>query len=292
MPTIIHALHKFLQEGRENPQVQFLMDNSDLKGFFTSVPADRIMLAINHLVQAYYETDPSKKGFSSICFTVPQKIVSKTRIIRGKLFTKSTKNRVLYLADLVPIATLALQQSQFVCMDEVYEQTRGAIIGGQLSPVLCAIAVSFEEMIWIRAYSDITHSAFLCIRYVDKRLTFVNKKHLDNFPMRRFLHPLFYGSPVELEDCGNTKFLGYIIDVESHTMQFDVPETTFSYRSNRPAGTTGRILSGLVARLHLIHRGTFPESLIKPTIDKLLEGYRQQGFTPSELFQVTRKVAL
>jgi hypothetical protein len=46
MPTIILAMHKFLQEGRDNPDVQFLMDNSDLKGFFTSVPADSCLQLI------------------------------------------------------------------------------------------------------------------------------------------------------------------------------------------------------------------------------------------------------
>ena len=297
MGEIVADLHRFLSLTSEQQTAsEYVMLNDDLKGFFTSVPADRILGAILHLTQHYQETNPDRRGNKAICFTVPQKIMSKTRIIRGKSFTKSTKNRILYLSDFVEIAKLAIEQSFFVCMDSVYSQSRGAIIGGHASPVLCAAAVAYEEFIWIRAYGLVKKSIHIteagipplfCIRYVDNRLTLVQRDVQCQWSIARFIRQDFYKSPVELEDCGDDKFLGFRLNVMESKMTFVVPEDGYAYRNVRSAGTIQKILSGLQARLHLIHRGTFPKSDISSSVNQLLQGYEKQGFD----IKVLRRIA-
>ena len=221
MADILEDISLFLRKTQElGVEDQYTMMNDDLKGFFTSVSPERIRDAVAHLAFAYHASDPGKKGLKAICFSIPQTFNAKTRIIRGKSFSKTSKNLIIFLYDLIAIADLALQQSHFVCMDGVYRQRRGAIIGGHASPVLCAVAVAFQEFLWCKAY-DISKSMtricenslpkLLCIRYVDNRLSIIQREEMGNRSFARFLDQSFYQHPVELEDCGDNKFLGYEI---------------------------------------------------------------------------------
>ena len=273
------------------PGGNIIFDNSDLKGFFTSVPHEEVLSAIKHLSLQYFELPTQKAAFKDICFTVQNRFTSKTRIIRGKSFTKTTKNRVIYLADLESITALALSMSHFECMGLVHIQSRGAIMGGHASPILCAVAVAYDEFIWMNAYKITLDSSFICVRYVDNRLTMVNTKLAEHSAYRMFLDKMFYQFPVELEDCGNQEFLGYVINIEEKCISFKVPQEAHAYRSCRSAGTMDKVLSGLTARLHLLYRGTFPRSNAKALIQELLGHYEQKGFPRFVLSRIAFKVS-
>jgi len=171
------------------------------------------------------------------------------------------------------------------------QANKGGYHRGHLSPVLCAAAVSVQEAIWIKAYDVQLHSAFLCIRYVDNRLTVLPRQLSSESCYNCFLDLNFYAHPVELENCGDMKFLGYEINLQAGTMEFVVPSEPFAFRSTRSAGTVHRILSGLTARFHLIHRGSFPKNLVRPSVQKLLRGYALQGFDQKLLSQIAFKVS-
>ena len=131
----------------------------------------------------------------------------------------------------------------------------------------------------------------LCIRYVDNRLVLIprNQQTLNGF--RKFLDLDFYDPPVELEPCGDNKFLGYELDLLHGTCKYVVPKESFHYRSPRSAGTPSRILSGFQARLHLLYRGTFPSQEVKPLIEELVQGYLNQGFARPQLSSMIFRVS-
>ena len=163
-------------------------------------------------------------------------------------------------------------------------------MGGHASPILCAIAVAFDEYMWTKAYNIQLHHSFLCIRYVDNRLTFMDSNLQTINSYNRFLDFLFYQYPVELEDCGNNIFLGYTIDMEQLSMAYVIPEESHAYRSIRSAGTTAKVLSGLTARLRLLYRGTFPSCNRLPLAKILIQKYEDKGFPKSILTSMLFKV--
>ena len=131
----------------------------------------------------------------------------------------------------------------------------------------------------------------MCIRYVDNRGTCYDPELQRLASFRRFLSPLFYEFPIELEDCGNDVFLGYKIDLSANECTWIVPEEPHAYRSVKSAGTVSRLLSGLQARLHLLYRGTFPRALAAPLVKKLLQHYVDQGFQTEDLHRVAFRVS-
>jgi hypothetical protein len=271
--------------------IRYEVHNDDLKGFLTSVPHEFIVNAAKHMVVHYRRTQPSQTG-KPITFAIPTRIQAKSRIIRGKSSSKTTCTKTIFLDDIPELVRVALQFSHFTCLGEVYKQSRGAVIGGQASPALCALAVTYKEFVWQQAYKICTQDArFLCIRYVDNRLTVLASLLAAQSSFQRFLDPFFYQHPVELEPCGDMFFLGYLLDFDKAECLFRVPSQTHEYRSTRSAGSTRRCLSGFTARLFLLHRGTYPRSRIPPLVKIMIGHYVHHGFPPMLLHALASKVA-
>lgn len=294
---IFKSLHAFLRFHKKNNTLdQVIFDNDDLKGFFTSVPHDDIMMAVTDLVVRYCDTHPSRKPFAEIEFSIPRSKDGKATIIQGKSFKRYKKNFHVFLRDIPDLARLALSFSFFTCMDTVYRQRRGAVIGGHASPALCSLAVAYKEHIWFHTYQVIINPAlhsnqFLCHRYVDNRATFKERDLTDVPTFSIFSNLEFYDSPIELEPVGSLELLGYNVDVAAGKCEYIVPAHPFCYRSPRSAGSTSRILSGLQARLHLLYRGTFPRSLSRQLVSQLLAGYESKGFDPVTLRRIALRVS-
>ena len=277
MAQILTDIRMFLQRP-ENISDKFDFCNEDLKGFFTSVPHEVILQSVIHLISTYNSKFPPMHGKDTV-FTVTVKSSSKERCIRGRSFSKTAKNHIIHLADLPDLVLLALKSSAFQCMTQMFQQDRGAIIGGHASPSICSMAVAYREFTWLRAYKIQEHADMLCIRYVDNRLTVISKELRKLPSFERFCNLLFYQSPIELEDCGDNVLLGYEISLTSRYCRYVVPKFNYDFRSIRSAGSTSRILSGLNARLHLLYRGTFPKSDSHKLVSLLLQGYVRQGFS-------------
>jgi len=292
MAEILLAIHQLMRTRADShltTKLNFL--NDDLRGFFTSVPHALISEAGDHLVFEYVRHHPAKMGIQEVIFTVPLKISAKSRLIRGKSFTRSTTNQTIRLLDLPQLISMALELSFFTCMGKVYQQDRGAIIGGQASPALCALAVTYKEHVWIKAYHITKHSGFLCIRYVDNRLTVIEDSLQSLSSYKRFTSLQFYEDPVELEACGTDEFLGYQLDFANCTCLYKIPDGPYHYRSTRSAGSAHRILSGLQARIHLLYRGTFPRTEAPRLLNELLENYVARGFTMQQLRSVSFRIS-
>ena len=197
----------------------------------------------------------------------------------------------MYLADLLEITQVALQASFFTSLGKVFTQCRGACIGGQASPAICAIVVAFREHMWLTAYQTTISSSQLCIRYVDNRAIMLSPIDEETARFKLLLNMEFYVLPIELEQCGHNILLGFEINMQQLQILFVPPQFQHEYRSPRSAGSTQRILSGLGARLHILHRGTFPRSNIPELVNKLFNVYVLKGFHISTLRKIGFKVA-
>ena len=190
MAQILLDIKAFLQRDADIA-ANFDFCNEDLKGFFTSVPHEVILQAALHLVHTYSSKFPPMHG-KDIVFTVTVQSSSKERCIRGRSFSKSTRNHIIFLADIPDLVLLALRSSAFQCMTQMYQQSRGAIIGGHASPSICSMAVAYREIVWMHAYKIHEHSEMLCIRYVDNRLTIISKTLRKTDAFARLCDLLFY----------------------------------------------------------------------------------------------------
>ena len=66
LPEIFQGLHQYLSNVDED--IELMEFNQDLVGFFTSLPTDQIMQAVNHLIDSYAALQSTE--FSKIKFTV------------------------------------------------------------------------------------------------------------------------------------------------------------------------------------------------------------------------------
>ena len=69
------------------------------------------------------------------------------RVFRGKSFCKQ-----LFLQDVPELVRIAFEGSYSQCMGIVFQQSRGATIGNQLSPALCGLTVAAEEKMWFQSF--------------------------------------------------------------------------------------------------------------------------------------------
>ena len=185
---------------------------------------------------------------------------------------------------------MVLQLSYFTLWGDTFTQCRGSSIGARPSPGICATVVAHREHIWIMSYNATLHSAGIFIRYVDNRNIGLFQRFEGLPAYRELLDLLFYRYPIELEPCGDSVLLGFEIDYNARTCLYRCPQFQHQYRSPHSAGTLRRQLSGFVARLHILFRGTFPAHRRVPLALSLCEGYISKGFTMRELWPSVRRV--
>ena len=134
----------------------------------------------------------------------------------------------------------------------------------------------------------ITNMVFAC-RYVDNRLLCI-PNYMDRQTHWKILtDSFFYDSPFELEKEPGMTFLGFDINVEDGSVQYVYPSKTWHFRSPKSAGKTLILLSGLVSRIHLIARHSYPQELIVPTVKHLISLYINLGFNQKDIFKCTKR---
>ena len=170
LPEIFRGLHHFLSNVDEDVELKEF--NQDLVGFFTSLPTDQIMVAVNHLIDSYAAIQTT--DFDTIKFTVQLGASEpRLRVFQGSYKRHRSKTGTIFLKDLSRICQLSLETSFFTQMGRIVKQTRGSAIGNQISPSLANIAVSYNEQQWCdanRQALEALPSQVYIIRYVDNRL--------------------------------------------------------------------------------------------------------------------------
>lgn len=285
--TTFKKLHHFF---RILPDpAKYSMHNDDLIGFYTSVPQQRILQAIAHLLSTYLRKQPP--GTKSPTFTVDiHQQDAQLRIFRGKTRKQSSNSYLIHFCDIQALVQFSLDMSYFISTGSVYSQVRGSCIGSPVSPALCNITVAYEEVMWQKTFEVQLHSMGFFTRYVDNRLSIIKTKLEVHSPLHTFLQLGFYGEPVTLEQVGDLHFLGFHIDLHNKKVSFIVPEAAHRYRSTHSAGSQSMALTGAISRLHTICRATFPRKDIPAMCTRLTQAYIAHGADPLVMKACQQKV--
>ena len=253
------------------------MDNDDLSGFFTSVPQDRILEAVNLLLSKYLQNNPRIKFHSCVFTVMCNKGTTDGRVIRGRARTTATSHTV-HFCHLESLVKYCLESSVFVSLGKIFSQSRGACMGSPLAPVLCSLVATVEEYFWRLSFQSVLLSQVFLTRYVDNRLVISPKYIRDHPSMIQFLDLSFYRPPVCLEQVGDLTVLGFTVCLMTKTIKYIVPSHSWQFRSVKSASSSRILMSGFVTRLHIICRCSFPRSSVSQSIEDLMVQYIKRGF--------------
>ena len=289
LPAMFKQLRKFMLHNQHSFW-DYVFINDDLKGFFTSVPHDRIVDSCYHMLDRYIQfsgSNPNTLEFS-VNYKLPAK---KNRTIQGRV-VQSKCVKTIRFADIIPLIKVCLSSSAFQCLSAIHTQIRGACIGNPCSPPLCNIVVAFHETIWHESYRVVRNSEQFAVRYVDNRLLILSKSTVSRNEWRAITDLGFYQHPVELETVPDDHFLGFRISIAPPSITYIVPTEDWQFRSSWSAGRTEVILSGCESRLHSIFRYTWPRKLLQESVLQLRRAYVSRGFNTSAIDKIIQKVSI
>jgi hypothetical protein len=72
-------------------------------------------------------------------------------------------------------------------------------------------------------------------------------------------------------------YLGFAINVLDKTVKYKIPVESWEFRSHRSAGTPARNLSGMMSRISLIKKYTWPPQDAGDTVRELTTVYTNRG---------------
>ena len=283
------TLHQFLKQNK-NLLKKLIWHNDDIKGFFTAIPHEAIISSFEFMVHKYIDrflprNADLQDSWITVDYDCPAK---KPRTIQGRAIKTKTSVR-FRIVDIIPLVKMCLRTSMFTSLGKIHSQIRGSCIGNPSSPPISEVPIAFKEFMWQEIFNVIINDTLFACRYVDNRLLCL-PNHLDCLPRWRILSDLFfYDHPVELEKEPGMTFLGFDIDIHQGTVQYVYPKKSWHFRSPKSAGKTSTLLSGLVSRIHLIARHSYPEDLVKPTIKHLIKMYINIGFTNDQIIACIKK---
>ena len=281
-PELFQKLHKFFDE--TSSDIDLVMYNDDLVGFFNSIPQDKVLFFVDHLIKHYKAKHPDIHTLS----VNTQSSCKHNRTTSGSLSQhhQHTQVKSLRLDDILPIVQTTFDTAVFSALNTTWLQVQGSPIGSKISPALCSICVAGHEMTWRQTYHIWRQSPglhLLLMRYVDNRLTIVDQQHSTDHPLAVWLHKWFYGRPIEVEEVEDINFLGFDIYPHKRQVKFIDVDKPWKVRSPANAGTNNLTLSGFRSRAHLIVNYSFPKELIPGSLSALLDLYHKAGFSFSIL---------
>ena len=283
------SLHAYLASLETAPQCDMVTVNDDLVGFFNSLPTDRLLRVVEFCQNEFFAKQPSSgRSRDGFCFSVrfAQKS-SNGRVFRGKPRKfRSEHVKVMHAEDITPVVELSFRFAIFSVLNRCFKQQRGSPIGNQLSPILCGLAVSFEEEMWCRTHEVLIQSYRVScwfLRYVDNRCLVFPSQLLKMEPFRWLLRPDFCTAPVLLETCEPGELLGCSVSVEDKTVSYVIPCELWQYRCPESGGSIRVNLSGFGARLFIIARQVYPVQNRSRQIRQLIVKYREIGFSYEDL---------
>ena len=287
IPQLWHHFHDYLQHTPDC--VDLYTVNDDLVGgFFNSVPQDRLVQAVQSLVNRWQHT------FATPTITVDTHTTGDPIQLAhiGRHHHKHPTQRTLDTDDITTIVALALDSCIFKACNLYFLQVCGARIDSQHSPALCNVAITLIEHSWHQLHhslTDHTEIHFVYYHYVDNRFVAFNLTFLKHIAIQTLIHPDFYGNPVELEPVDDMHLLGFDVDLHQRTITYIPPDAPWKIRDHASAGSTRLGLSGFHSRAHLIRKYTYPSSAIERALAQLADLYVQKGHDLHSCRQALRK---
>ena len=264
------------------PDAELTVHNQDLAGFFTSIPAQRIMHSVRTLLDFYKQQHPHVDH--NTMFTVNLRQTDNTlRMFRGRPRKAANSHHQIRFGDIYDICQLSLQASIFTHMNHTFQQVRGSAIGNQISPVLANITVSHVEHQWrtqpqiqllLQQFSD----RIYITRYVDNRHVLIDKSQQHHAGIRHFLTDTFYEPPVLLEQEPDLSFLGCTIDPDRQTLSYIQPTNTWQFQPFASAASKQHKLSAAFSRICLAARHSYPRKQAKDDVESLIRRYVSLGY--------------
>ena len=280
LQQIFYTLHTFFHNAPAD--LDLAIYNQDLAGFFTSIPADRILHALAKLLKQYQQQHPHVNN--DTVFTVDMQQPDTTlRLFRGRPRRAAMTKRQIRFGDIYNICSLSLQASIFSQLQQTFQQFRGSAIGNQISPVLANITVSLTEQDWlnrpqVQQYLHTHSNRILITRYVDNRLVLIDQSQQHHAIIQPFLQDTFYQEPVILEDEPDNSFLGCTIDLQKHTLSYIQPNNAWQFQSFGSAASTQHKLSAAYSRICLAARHSHPYKQAQHDVEFLIQSYVSLGY--------------
>ena len=287
LPQNFDNIHNFFQHLPDD--IDLIIFNQDLAGFFTSIPASRIMAAVTALLENYQHNNPHLEPTSSITVDLKQ-TDTHLRLFRGKPRRASKQHHQIQVQHLLPLCELSLRASLFTQMGQCFQQVRGSAIGNQISPILANITVSHTEHLWLQSLQrPLPTTTFFTCRYVDNRLTMMHRTEQHRPDIADFLQPTFYQQPVLLEDEPDNTFLGCTIDPLRPSITYNHPTATWQFHAWTSATAKQHKLSAAYARIHLSANHTYPITQAHKDVETLIRTYSDLGYPISPLRQHAKR---
>jgi len=153
--------------------VDLILVNQDLAGFFTSIDQERFIGAWFMLLDFLR---PHMNVADNEVFSVyPGKSNNPGDLIKGCTFRRLNVTRKIVIKDVPSLLTTALDMQTFALGQRCIRQRRGSPMGNPLSPALRLMVVSISEQIWSINFNQLISNHHLFIKhigYVDNRLIF------------------------------------------------------------------------------------------------------------------------
>ncbi|CAE7607942.1 unnamed protein product [Symbiodinium sp. CCMP2592] len=254
-PTVHSIIQTFIHAFRNNPvTVELQLLQQDLSGFFTFVPHDRIYHSISSLTDMFARHQQIPLD-SDIQITMRDRN-SLGRLFRGRYRKAGSHYKPLCLRDLPSLVMFLLRHSFFTVGTEILVQHRGASMGSPMAPSMCGATAALWEATFHQLIRDqlLTSRYFCSSRYVDNRCLLRiwdgeleslddcqrhhSRRGYDPFSSSStsssgwfqevYLHPHFYGLPLELEHVPGQELLGTVVDTAQRTLR-DSPRGFISF---------------------------------------------------------------
>ena len=201
-PAIWARLHRHFEDVHTDITLTFV--NHDLVGFFNSVPQERLLDAVNQLVDAWtVEHLLHFPDLQSVNITVDISAQGDpTQSTFSGSYRKSAYNlKKIYVQDILTVVRSSLSSHIFSALGCFWKQIRGAGIGSQISPSFSNLAVTIVERTWQQIdleTLDQPRFAFFGIRYVNNRFVIATEEAKLHPGFLMLCDLDFYGHPVEL----------------------------------------------------------------------------------------------
>ena len=265
LPLIWDKLHKFFLNTPLH--VPLTLTTDDLVGFFNSVPQVRIAEAVDMLLFRFQQCSQSSRLMVNVnpaCRQI-KSISGTTKRAGDPRWWKS-----IDIQDVPAIVQVSFSCGIFEACGARWKQHDGTCIGNQISPILSSLPVLCTEIGWQRLFasSQLLAESFI-VRYVDNRFIITPEAHATSLPIRTLVSPLFYGSPIELEDVGDDHFLGLRVLVDVRQIHFIPVSHLWQVRHPKSAGSDTHLLSGLRSRICTIRRYVWPAFLREGQVNRL-----------------------
>ena len=236
-----------------------VMVQQDLIGFFNSVPHSRILQALDFTLTLLQDRWGQQWQKQPVQVSLRNRDPH-LRVFRGQRRFAARQTKILHLEDLPTLVEFLLRSSFFQCGHFTFRQIQGASMGSALAPVLCTLAASTTEYIWLRSFRVFVHNIGLstAMRYADNRAFLFHSGILRNPWSRLLLNLEFYGAPILLEDVLEETFLGTTCSVVQGAITVVQPADTTLIRTLQSVGRREHVLAGFSARTLTIIRLTDP----------------------------------